>query len=232
MKLLVTDFDGTIAPIGNDVGTVAIAPAARRFLESTRAVPEVVVAIVSGRDVRDLHARTENLNLFRAGSHGLELLSPTGEFLIRSDAAVPEIPAEIIASAADEGLFVERKRHGTALHWRTSKSGQPSEVVVERFRRWAEQHDLILLHGRKVVEARVPGPLKRDLLIDLARRVDARRVFYCGDDLTDFPALEWAAEHGTGVLVASDERRERPRGSEVVRDLDELIRRMEEFTSR
>jgi hypothetical protein len=53
--------------------------------------------------------------------------------------------------------------------------------------------------------------------------VGATRVVYAGDDLTDFGALRFAAEHGRAVFVASSER-EPPPGVTVVASLRELFR--------
>ena len=56
----------------------------------------------------------------------------------------------------------------------------------------------------------------------LARAIGVSRVIYAGDDITDFGALQFAAEKGRGVFVASRERVP-PDGVTVVRSFRQLF---------
>ena len=43
-----------------------------------------------------------------------------------------------------------------------------------------------------------------------------RSTFFVGDDLTDFPAIEWAVANGVGAFIASEERPRGPEGAHVL----------------
>ena len=48
-------------------------------------------------------------------------------------------------------------------------------------------------------------------------------MFFAGDDVTDLPAIEFAAAHGVGAFVQSDEQRDTTVGSAaLIQDVDEV----------
>ena len=108
-----------------------------------------------------------------------------------------------------------------ALHWRGLDSAA-IEPVADRFREWARGAGLDLIEGRCVAEARMAGSGKEGALRWLASAIGASRVIYAGDDVTDFGALRFAAEHGRGVFVANSERLAPP-GVTVVESFRELF---------
>ena len=58
---------------------------------------------------------------------------------------------------------------------------------------------------------------------EIFERSRAKSVFFAGDDLTDFPAIEFAAEHGVGAFVCSEEQQGTPSASAVLlRNVDEV----------
>ena len=54
--LVALDFDGTLAPLQDDPSRSAIPPEGVAVLQRLSAVPEVTLALVSGRSMADLHA--------------------------------------------------------------------------------------------------------------------------------------------------------------------------------
>lgn len=224
--LLAFDFDGTLAPIAGIAEEATIAPDAVAFCRWASSLPELTLAVISGRDLDDVAARTADLHAYRSGSHGLELSSPMGERLRRVDAKALDPPAAVIDAATGAQMRIERKRHGVALHWRGAPDGGEVRRVIDAFRTWAGEEGLQTINGRLVLEARIPGPSKKDILMELALLTAAERVIYVGDDLTDFAALEWAASHGSAFVVASAERLEYPSRSEVTHSLQELLARL------
>lgn len=229
--LLAADFDGTLAPISRDPAEVTIDHAFAGFLRRAAERSDVVVAIISGRDVDDLASRVGDVPAYLAGSHGLEIRSPEGT-PIRSEPPLDRpLDPDLERDAAAVGLRIERKKHAVALHWREAPGVDGSHPVIARFRQWAAANGLELIDGRLVVEARTPGGGKEDALRYLFSTTEARHVIYAGDDLTDFAALRFAAARGRAFFVASDER-EPPSVAITVRDRDELLRRLVEELSR
>lgn len=227
--LLASDFDGTIAPIEASPEAVAMEKEAESFFRRAAEAPSVAVAFLSGRDLTDLTARTALIPAYRSGSHGHDLSRPDGS-LIRSDEPFSGSPdPDWIEEATGNGLLLERKRYGVALHWRTAEGVNRRHPLVREFARWARRAGLRLIEGRCVLEATIPGPAKIDALRLLAGEVEAERIVYAGDDITDFAALEWAAARGRGFFMRSLERKEAPpKGVEPVDSLAELLARFEE----
>jgi trehalose-6-phosphatase len=61
--------------------------------------------------------------------------------------------------------------------------------------------------GKALREAEAILHDKGAALREIFERSGARSVFFAGDDLTDFPAIDFATEHGVGAFVRSDEQR-------------------------
>lgn len=77
---LFLDFDGTLTDIGPDPDAIALSATVTGNLLLLANRLEGAVAILSGRDIRDLAKRVPPA-LWRAGGHGLEIIGP--------DAAAP-----------------------------------------------------------------------------------------------------------------------------------------------
>lgn len=205
--LLATDFDGTIAPIVATPGAAAIDPHMARFLERCSNVPGVAVAVISGRDVDDVRPRLGGLRAIVAGSHGLQCVDAAGSLVWTTDQCCPEVPPSLMRDLLRNDLRVERKKFSFALHFRGS-AAQEQEIgrITAALTAWAEEHNLDVIAGRKVVEIRVRGGGKRAALRAIAERLHARRLVYAGDDVTDFPALAFTASKGRAIFVESEER--------------------------
>jgi trehalose 6-phosphate phosphatase len=202
--LLATDFDGTIAPIVAAPEDARIDPLAERFLERCTGMPGVVVAIFSGRDVEDVRHRIGGVRAMVAGADGLECVDAGGNLVWTTDGECPELPPSLAREVLRAEIRIEWKKFSVAFHFR----GAPAEAgaQVNRITAWADEHNLDVITGRKVLETRVRGGGKRAALRALAMRLRAERVFYAGDDDTDFPALSFAAAHGHAIFVESEER--------------------------
>ncbi|MEO8378217.1 MAG: trehalose-phosphatase [Acidobacteriota bacterium] len=205
--LLATDFDGTIAPIVTIPEEACIHPLAARLLEHCSALPEIAVAVISGRDVDDVRRRIGGVRAIVAGSHGLECVAPDGTVLWTEERRCPELPPSLTRDALHADLRIERKKYSFALHSR-DVAGDPQQMkrVIAAVTSWADEHNLDVIGGREVTEVRVRGGGKRAALRTIAARYEPRGMVYAGDDITDFPALAFAATHGRAIFVESEER--------------------------
>ena len=226
--LLATDFDGTVAPIVSRPEDARLDPRMQRFLGEIAGDPRVCIAFISGRDAADLEGRTGGIPAFLAGSHGLECIDPSGRRLWSPRKQFPQPDqAQIVEPLVRAGFVIERKTYSTAVHFRDTALS-PTHEAMERFIAWAHLHELDVVPGRKVIEARLPGGGKRAALRALVRYVRPRRFVYAGDDVTDFAALEFAAEHGQAIFIESAERRVPDiRPLACVTDIETLCRRFE-----
>lgn len=217
--LLILDFDGTLAPIVDDPDAAALPTETRDVLDQlVRCVP---VAVVSGRDLRDVRDRVAMDGLWYAGSHGFELSGP-GDVHHEHPAAEAALPAlDAAERAAREelegvpGVIVERKRYAVAVHHRQVGDQAQVRELIDVVERIGARHGLRVTGGRKVVELRPDvdwdkGRALRWLLDAIAPDDPELLAAYAGDDLTDEDALAAVADTGLGIVVRSDEHGDRP----------------------
>jgi trehalose-6-phosphatase len=97
----------------------------------------------------------------------------------------------------------------------------------------AEELGLHIRRGKALREAEAVTHDKGSALQAIAERSGAASVFFVGDDLTDFPAVDFAVERGIGAFVRSDEQRGTPSSSALLLDsVDELAAALQELLSR
>jgi trehalose 6-phosphate phosphatase len=184
------DFDGTLAPVGDDPTAVRPAP---KVLAALEALAPVVrrVAIVSARPVeflRDQLGGLDGVDLY--GLYGLEHSHSGGE-TVTEPAALPWVPtmaelAELARAELPAGTLVEFKRLSVALHWRTAPQ---LGATVERWgRAQAERLGLKVQAGRMVLELKPPVDRDKGLVIGEVVR-DAGGAWYFGDDVSDIKAF-------------------------------------------
>jgi trehalose-phosphatase len=224
--LLAFDFDGTLAPIHDNPSEVRLNRAAAMLICQTSQMEGVVVAIITGRDADDLESRIDAPGAYIVASHGLEIRGPGGVVVRDTPPLAIEVPPDLRDEITASALRLETKKHAVALHWR-GVSYEANEPLIDRFRAWARGAELDVIEGRCVVEARCHGGGKEEALRWLVHAIGAARVFYAGDDITDFGALRFAAEHGRALFVASSERVPPP-GVTVVESFRELFRAVRE----
>jgi trehalose-phosphatase len=202
------DYDGTLTPIVSRPEDAALSAAMRERLR--RVAERHTLAIVSGRGLDDLRGRIGLDGVIYAGSHGFEILHADGTY-DEHDAAQAALPAlESLAAHLQaeignrQGVQLERKRFGLAVHYRRAHADDVP--LVERTVAAAHRqfHMLHIKAGKKVFEF-VPGVdwHKGKALHWILERVGedpAALVLYAGDDVTDEDAFRAVA--GIGVAIA------------------------------
>jgi alpha,alpha-trehalase len=220
------DFDGTLSDIVPDPDAAVLVDGARSVLERTaRRCP---VAIISGRDLRDVRSRVGLDELWYAGSHGFELAGPGGqhhelEAARGAQAALDDAEATVGDRLVGvPGVLVDRKRFTLAVHYRNVDEAL-ADRVVDAVREIADRDDrLRVTGGRKVIELlpNVDWDKGRALQWLLDRVVEAKEALpvYAGDDLTDEDALRVVATEGIGIVVRHQDTGDRPSAAQVAVD--------------
>jgi len=193
---VLTDVDGTLAPIVERAEDAAVPAAAREALAAL-AERYALVGCISGRRAEEARRLVGLDSLAYAGNHGLEVLMP-GEAEPRPDPSIAgreRDAAEFLAAAGDgrleaAGLRLEDKGPIQALHWRGSEDEATAESRAHELAVEAGKAGLEPRWGRKVLELRPAGGGGKDgavaaLLAD--ERLD--RATYAGDDRTDLDAF-------------------------------------------
>jgi trehalose-phosphatase len=208
---ILTDFDGTLAPIVERADDVALPTEARAVL-SALIDRYGMVGAISGRRAADVRARMGLDGVAYAGNHGLELMMP-GEGEPRPDPSVDgregdaaAFMAEIEAARLhDAGLRLEDKGPIQAIHWRGAADEARAEAVAREIGVEAGRAGLEPHWGRKVLELRpVGGGGKGAAVASILAEDGVDRVVYAGDDRTDVDAFRRLAElRDAGELVAA-----------------------------
>ncbi|MFY7834717.1 MAG: trehalose-phosphatase [Novosphingobium sp.] len=201
---LFLDFDGTLVDLIDRPDAVQANARVRDLVAALAERLDGRLAIVTGRDADFVRKQLGLQSIGIAGSHGQEIHFADGR------SSVPEIPLSLadVAIALDrlaqahQGLLVERKPLGVALHYRMVPELEAASLALAS--ELAEAHGLYLQPGKMMVELRARGGDKGSAVARFLETplFDRAVPIMLGDDLTDEPGFAAAAAHGGwGVLV-------------------------------
>ncbi len=205
---VLTDVDGTLAPIVERADEAAVPAAAREALAAL-AERYGLVGCVSGRQALEARRLVGLDGIAYAGNHGLELLLP-GDERPRPDPSIAgregdaaEFLAGVDLDAA--GLRPEDKGPIQALHWRGADDEATAEGHAHELAVTAGRAGLEVRWGRKVLELRPPGGGGKDSAVASLLAADGvDRATYAGDDRTDLDAFRRLRQlRETGELSAA-----------------------------
>ena len=214
-RLVVVDFDGTLAAIVDRPEDATAAPGAREAL--ARLAGRTTTAIVSGRPVDEVRARLADPAVWIAGGHGAQLRHPDGTMQALVDTervtgTLDEVEELVRGVVGDRpGWLVERKETSLAVHHRLA----PAEDVAALLPQVEASFDayrgappgFTVVPGKAVRELRPDGVDKGRALSLLAGRAPGLQPLAIGDDVTDEDAFRAATGlGGDGILVAEEDR--------------------------
>lgn len=211
------DYDGTLTPIVEDPAAATLGDGMRTAL--ARLAAHVPVAIVSGRDLKDVQGFVQDDSLYYAGSHGFDLAGPDGwrEVIEKGERFLPALKAagDTLEArlAGIGGARVERKRFSLAVHFRQVFEADEAAVAQAVREVIAEHDDLRASAGKKVFDIKPlvdwhKGRAVLSLLTTLHLDGDDVLPVYVGDDTTDEDAFRSLSDRGLGIVVRDgDDRR-------------------------
>ena len=227
--LIVSDFDGTLSRIVDDPWGAQILPLGRRALRTLAGLPDVHVAMLSGRTAADVAARVRVGGVSYLGNHGMErgyvprrgrpdrLRPSVDEASHEAVHAAERLADQLPEMVREPWLVVERKPPAVAFHYRTAPdiaaAGKQVRAAVEAL---DPEGVLERFPGRRVLELRPFGAVaKGEALAALIDEFTPKSVFLLGDDISDAMAFrtlrELRAKGATdGVAVAIQARAEVP----------------------
>jgi trehalose-phosphatase len=223
--VLFLDYDGTLTPIAARPDLAELNDPTRQVLQ--RLVRHLPVAILSGRDLRDLRECVKIDNIIYAGSHGFDIAGPGGlhkqvgaEFLPVIDLVEQELREGLDAAP---GALVERKRFAVAAHYRNVAKADVTKIEQFVVGIAARHPELRKIDNKKVFELQPDVDWNKGkaviwILDSLAQdRFAAERIrrgeseqrlcpLYIGDDFTDEDAFRAIEQHGISIVVAEELR--------------------------
>ena len=202
---LFLDFDGTLAPLQDDPDTVTLPDDGPVCLNTLAEKINGALVLISGRDVRDLCARTPS-TLWRVGGHGHDICRPgehPSRVAITAPTALRQAAEQIICDI--DGTRIEEKGAVLAVHYRQNPAAGTDlatklQSLAQRMPGYAFQH------GKMVIELKPAGVDKGTALkaIMSLPLFTGRIPIMIGDDRTDEDAMQAAIDlGGTGIKVGA-----------------------------
>jgi trehalose 6-phosphate phosphatase len=248
--LVVSDFDGTLAPIAPRPNATSIVPVARLALRTLARVAErrpnrVVVAVLSGRTALDVAGFVRVGGVRYLGSHGIEAGElPRGgradRLAVALDPAMHRhLPTVAAISAAVEErlgrpswLFVEPKGPSVGFHYRQAPDPDAARTALLEALQAEEvaggMEGLVRLESRRIIELRpIDAGGKGAALQALIDEAGPGAVLVLGDDRTDAEAFRTARawrDEGRGAALAVGVHGAAETPSEVLEASDVLLR--------
>ncbi len=206
------DYDGTLTPIISDPDAAELPDDNRKIItDLSNSTP---VAIVSGRDLKDLKSKIEIDTVIYAGSHGFDITGPDGlEMVHESDKevtpALDEAEKRLKEQLKDiRGAYIERKKFAIAVHYRNVDEKQVQKVK-DAVQKEADRQDILKTgSGKKILELKPNINWNKGYALDwltekLAWNKEKYLRIYIGDDITDEDGFEALIEEGIGILVGT-----------------------------
>ncbi|MEM8948166.1 MAG: trehalose-phosphatase [Pseudomonadota bacterium] len=209
------DYDGTLTPIVDRPELALLSDRMRRTLAGLAEI--ATVAIVSGRDLRDIRRLVALDGLYYSGSHGFEIGGPDqteqaaehgAEYLPLLDAAERALRERLTDI---DGVLVERKRLSVAVHYRLVAEADHENVKKITDEVVAAHPGLRRTLGKMVYDLQPDidwhkGKAVASLLKALGLDGDDVLPLYIGDDVTDEDAFREIRDRGFGIVVRGARR--------------------------
>jgi trehalose 6-phosphate phosphatase len=205
---LFLDIDGTLIDLAATPQAVQVPPELPSVLRRTQGVLGGALAILSGRKLADIDGLL-GPGLPCAAEHGVILRGPDGVITqtVKRPAAYHRW-LKVLQAETEEmpGVLIEEKQFSLVVHYRRAPQFEPElSQVVDRL--IGASDDAVLLLAHCAFEMKPRGGNKGDALSWFMQSAPfaGRLPVFIGDDVTDEPAIQKAAElGGLGLHVARD----------------------------
>ena len=227
--ILLSDFDGTLAPIRPTPAEARMPARTRKLLYLLSNHPSITVGIVTGRSLPDIRRKVGKSHMLLVANHGFEIffdrLSWVHPWAERAVPLLRQLALRLRKQLRPfSGVLVENKRYTLSVHYRSVPKRdvrRMREVVLDFLLPFWK--DFRITEGKKVVELRPNVPWDKGTAIQrvltLLKREKHGCVIYIGDDTTDEDAFETLRGGGITVVVG---RKKQSRAAYWVRDPAEV----------
>ncbi len=177
------DFDGTLSKIVKVPSAATIGSMTNKLLKDLAALAPV--AVVSGRSLSDLRARLLYQPRYMIGNHGLEGLGFSSNDLSHANRVAEAWGTQLAKIDFGPGVEIENKTYSLAVHYRRSRNKRDVRLQIKRVLETLDPQPRVIA-GKSVINLLPTGaPHKGAAVMELARQLGTKNVFYIGDDDTD-----------------------------------------------
>ena len=212
-RLLMLDYDGTLAPFKAAREAAYPLPRTLEMLRVVAGSPDTSVAIVSGRPVAEVDRLLGPIPALLVGEHGWETRPGNGAVVCWSPPrAALEALDQARRAAAQRGWGdrLEGKRSSVVLHTRGLPEVDARRIEDACAALWWPYCDRAPVNLDRInggVELRTRGRDKGTAVLSLlSHEPPGTLAVYVGDDVSDEDAFRTVREFGFGVRVGSDQR--------------------------
>ncbi|GAB2538755.1 bifunctional alpha,alpha-trehalose-phosphate synthase (UDP-forming)/trehalose-phosphatase [Spirosoma aerophilum] len=212
-RLLLFDFDGTLAPLVNNPAEARPSDLLRDMLQNIAEHSDLVV--ISGRNRAFLEKTFVGIPLYLVAEHGAFLKKPDQPWerldLSESDWVDPVRTAMNQVVGQFPGSFIEEKETAIAWHYRMAEATDIEGKAIElatQLRALPSTIPLTVIQGSKVVEVKPAQHSKGTVAIKIVEQTSYDFVLSIGDDTTDedmfrqLPNWAYTLKVGSGVSFA------------------------------
>jgi len=215
---LFLDYDGTLAPIAETPKDVVTPAGTVDLLRKLSKISNCKIAIISGRELKDVSRRVGLKNIIYVGNHGFEIKGPKIDFksqlLYKYRRTLEKIKDKLEKNLPlVKGVFMEDKGYCLSIHYRLADKKSIPLIMAEFYASLLpyEVHNNVLVKtGKMALEVRPPLEwdkgkaalwlLARRKFVLPAKKIETLPV-YIGDDVTDEDAFESLKNRGITVFV-------------------------------
>jgi trehalose-phosphatase len=210
-KLLLLDFDGTLAPIAQHPDNVILNKRTEKALRMLTRSHTFQITVISGRSLKDLRSYFSLKNIVCIGNHGFEfkgggLSTPLVVRRIKKILRSMSLMVKKLEKSFRDipGVWLENKSYTLSLHFRELSKTHHSlfQKKLDNLRKEHHHFPLAWKRGKKVWEIR-PRLLwgKGEAALYLLRKFPGLLPIVVGDDKTDEDMFEALEDQGITVRV-------------------------------
>ena len=216
-RLLLLDYDGTLMPLQATPDKAKPKTELLKFLQGLASLKDTDVAIISGRDYRELDIWFDQTSLILSGDHGMRyrLIGEAWQTMIEPNNEWQPAFHKLLYQFLDQmpGSIIEEKQYSIAFHYRQC---EPDMVAIKRIELMDALHtikgngNLDIQLGHKMIEIKDASVNKGQVALRLVARHDYDFILIAGDDVTDetmFKALPKATSFKIGEGITSAQHR-------------------------
>ena len=216
---ILLDFDGTLAPLVSHPMLSEIPSDTKEILNKLKDIPEIQVAMISGRPVCDLMDKVGIDDICYSGSHGNVIRFAEGfEYENRFDPSLQlikdKLENELLKSDIFAGVWVEDKGYTLTVHFNQAENpGQDLDrqtiLFLDETARAMDGPNFMIMPGHKSVEVKGQGTKDKGFAATKILKEwqfwnnlsDNFGVIYIGDDTTDEDAFRALRRGGLTIRV-------------------------------